>query len=211
MKAGVTFFRAARLIKDDAMQAADEKGAIDEERRLARACLAGDLGAFEELLAGSERVVRGMLMNLMHNTAEAEEIAQDSFVTAYERLRQFRGDSRFSTWVCRIALNKYRDRRRIARRETDDNGVADTPADSAGEPESACLRGERARRLQRTLSRLKREDREVLAFRYLCGYRYETIAVILQCTAETARARCARAKHHLQRLLTEWSNDDVWT
>ena len=113
--------------------------------------------------------------------------------------------------VAGTAPKKARAPRGIARRKTEDNGVAATPADSAGEPESACLRGERARRLQRTLSRLKREDREVLAFRYLCGYRYETIAVILQCTAETARARCARAKHHLKRLLTEWSNDDVWT
>jgi RNA polymerase sigma-70 factor (ECF subfamily) len=190
------------------MQEAGDQGA-DQELQWARDCLAGQIGAFERLLEGSECIVRGMLVNLTHNPAEADELAQDSFVTAYEQLYQFRGASRFSTWVCQIALNKYRDRLRAARCETDDAGLADMPASATDGPEEVCIRREDALRLQWALSRLAQEDREVLTFRYLCGYRYDVIATILQCTVVTARMRCLRAKSHLKRILTHRGDNDV--
>lgn len=81
-----------------------------DERRLIERVLAGDADAYGHFVRTYQRNVYGMALRMLRDSAEAECVAQDSFVRAYRRLAEFRGDSSFETWVTRIAVNACRDR-----------------------------------------------------------------------------------------------------
>jgi len=82
---------------------------VDEKRVIDRV-LAGEADAYAHFVRAYQRNVYGMALRMLRDTAEAECVAQESFVRAYRRLAEFRGDSSFETWVTRIAVNACRDR-----------------------------------------------------------------------------------------------------
>ena len=88
----------------------------DEKAIIAR-CLAGDRKAYGVLVERYKDLVHDMVYRMIGDAVRAEDIAQDAFVKAYLSLRDFRGESRFSTWLCRIAMNRCKDTLRRARRE----------------------------------------------------------------------------------------------
>ena len=80
-----------------------------EEQEWIQQILDGHTNLFRNLLVRYERMVRTVIRRLVDEEHHVEEIAQQSFITAYENLAKFSGNSRFSTWLCQIALNKARD------------------------------------------------------------------------------------------------------
>ena len=80
-------------------------GAADEDLPLVDRALAGDTQAFEELVHRHQGRVYRTALSLTHNPEDAEEALQDTFLNAYKHLREFRRDSRFTTWLTRIAIN----------------------------------------------------------------------------------------------------------
>jgi len=168
----------------------------------ARDCLNGNIAAFENLLVASERTVRGMIMGFIKDVAVAEELAQQSFVSAYEKLAQYNGDSSFSTWVCQIALNKCRDYLRKKQPELVDNQFLEQlPDNDSNRPESMMMRMEQSEMLSKAMLKLTTEDREIITFKYICGYDHTLIGEIYRCTPESARTRCFRAKESLRKIL----------
>ena len=69
---------------------------------------AGDIEAFGGLVREHQGWLRGMLRGRLRNWAAADDLAQDAFVTAFRKIRQFRGDSKFETWLRGIAMNHLR-------------------------------------------------------------------------------------------------------
>ncbi|MEE9275385.1 MAG: sigma-70 family RNA polymerase sigma factor [bacterium] len=165
-------------------------------------CKAGDPDAFEPLVrqnAGRiQRLVWGMLGE---RREEAEDVVQEIFLKAYMALPRFRGESKFSTWVHRIAVNHCRD---IARRspppavELDENLLADLPEPEA-QPEEEGLRRQRERELHLLLGRLKEHHRRILVLREIEGLEYEEIGRILGIPPGTVRSRLSRARARLLR------------
>src|SRR5487761_48 len=84
----------------------------DADLGLVRRVQAGDREAFQPLVRRYEHGIYRMALAIMRNEADAEEITQDTFLRAFQHLRQFRGDSRFSTWLTQIAINASRMRLR---------------------------------------------------------------------------------------------------
>jgi RNA polymerase sigma-70 factor (ECF subfamily) len=78
----------------------------DDEAQLVSAAKAGDITAFEELVNRYERKIFRLGMNITQNREDAEDVMQDAFLKSYQNLDRFQGDSRFYTWLVRIAVNE---------------------------------------------------------------------------------------------------------
>lgn len=174
----------------------------DEEGEWISRCLAGDTQAFRPLVERYERMVRAVVRRLIGAAHEVDDLAQMTFVTAYERLAQYSGDARFSTWLCEIALNKSRDALRSRRREPEAAAVEELDLESgAPGPEARLAEKQRDAQLQAALRRLKPADREVVVFKYILGCSYEEVARVLACTPEAAKVRSHRAREQLKHVL----------
>lgn len=80
--------------------------AKDDEAALVTAAKSGDAAAFEELVNRYERKIFRLAQNITQNREDAEDVMQDAFLKSYEHLKEFQGDSRFYTWLVRIAVNE---------------------------------------------------------------------------------------------------------
>lgn len=174
----------------------------DEESEWVSRCLGGDTQAFRPLVERYERMVRAVIRRLIDAEHEVDELAQMTFVTAYERLAQYSGTARFSTWLCEIALNKSRDALRSQRRHptADDIDELNLESGTPG-PEARLEERQRDAQLQAALRRLKPADREVVVFKYILGSSYEEVARVLGCTPEAAKVRSHRAREELKQVL----------
>jgi RNA polymerase sigma-70 factor (ECF subfamily) len=181
-------------------------GHADEPAIIAQ-CLAGDRKAYAILVERYKGLVHDLVYRMVGDAARAEDIAQDAFVKAYLSLRQFRGQSRFSTWLCRIALNRCKDLLRKASREVlmpaGPDGELDVP-DSADEGETPAVSLERREReavLRRALARLPTKYREAVVLRHMEEMDFKEIGTLLGIPAGAAKVRTFRGREMLRKLL----------
>src|SRR3981081_4920868 len=110
----------------ETIQKKAEEG-ITSEMALVQAAKKGDLGAFSELVKRYDRNVFRIAQHITHNEEDAQDVVQDAFLKAYQNLEQFQGNSKFYTWLVRIAVNealmKLRKRRSDKTDSVDDEGV----------------------------------------------------------------------------------------
>ncbi len=174
---------------------------MDQEVEWVARCLNGDTRAFQPLVQRYERMVRSVIRRLIVAEHEVDEVAQQTFVTAYENLAQYTGGARFSTWLCQIALNKSRDALRRRQRRPESN-IDDLDLESAAAgPEGEIEAKQRDAQFQAALRQLRPADREVIVFKYISGLSYEEVAKILGGTPEAAKVRSHRAREELKRVL----------
>src|SRR6266550_5796046 len=83
-----------------------------DEAQIITSILAGNTHLFHDLIRPHERSVYAMALSLLHNEADAEDVAQEAFLKAFRNLANFRGESKFSTWLISITLNEARSRLR---------------------------------------------------------------------------------------------------
>src|SRR5205809_7850020 len=79
---------------------------VSDELALVQAAKGGDVGAFEELVKRYDRNVFRIAQHITQNREDAEDVVQDAFLKAYQNLEQFQGNSKFYTWLVRIAVNE---------------------------------------------------------------------------------------------------------
>ena len=83
---------------------------LQEEQRIIIQILAGQVQLFHKLIQPYERPVYRMALTLLHNEADAEDVAQEAFLKAFSKLTAFRGEAKFGTWLISITLNQARSR-----------------------------------------------------------------------------------------------------
>ena len=174
--------------------ASPDRGADGEDVALAAA---GDRGAFERIYRRHVGRVHGLAWRLMGRD-EAEEITQDVFVRAWERLATFRGEAAFGTWLYRLAVNVIMTRRawlgtRRARYIADEVALETAPARPAAT--DAGLDFDSA------IGKLPPGARAVFVLHDVEGYRHEEIAALLDVTTGTTKAQLHRARMMLRRHL----------
>lgn len=191
--------RAARLL-----QPAD-----DPDWQLVAAARARDEAAIRELVRRMNprlfRIARGILPT----DAEAEEAVQEAYLAAFTRLDSFRGEARFSTWICRITINAARMQARRPRPEKDHTQVTDDLAASAEvlvfpgaeTAETGAGRHEVRALLEEALARLPAELRLPFLLREAEGLPVLAIARDLGLNPITVRTRLYRARRHLRATL----------
>ncbi|MGQ9526064.1 MAG: sigma-70 family RNA polymerase sigma factor [Armatimonadota bacterium] len=179
-----------------------------DEKRLVERCVRGDNEAFNELVKRFERQVYNLAYRLTGNHDDAEDVASEAFVRAYNAIRRFRGDCALSTWLYRIVTNVYLDerKRRTAHPyssleeylEVQDGQIKRQIEDTSPSPDEAAERSERASALQAAISSLPEFQRIMIVLYHVQELPYEEIAQILNMPVGTVKSRLNRARRALR-------------
>ena len=167
----------------------------------------GDREAFGALVEQYRDSVYRLAYRMCGNAYDADEAAQEAFVAAWRALPNFRGDAKFSTWLYRLATNAAIDlMRREKRHQTGAERELPDIADDADSPQEAVERTEQQREVQKALSSLNEEYREILLLRYMEELDYSEIAAVLNLPTGTVKSRLNRAKAALKSALLKSGN-----
>jgi RNA polymerase sigma-70 factor (ECF subfamily) len=179
-----------------------------DDHRLIAECLNGDTAAFGALVRRYQDRLYNTAYRLVGNAEDAQDVVQEAFLSAYQSLGNFKGDSLFFTWLYRIAVNTAislkRKQRAVLRIDGGrDGGPAVEPLDPSdvSRPGHALEQAEQGQRVQQALSRLSPEHRAVLVLKDMEGQKYESIADALRVPIGTVRSRLHRARLELRELL----------
>ena len=189
------------------------------EEELIQKAAKGDQDAFAQLLELHQSKVYGLTLRLTGSAEDAMELTQETFFNAWRGLPGFHGESKFSTWLYRLATNAAIDflRREKRRRamtvdplsgQDDNRPVSDIP-DHRMTPQGELERKELHQAIERGLAKLSDEHRQVLILREFQGLSYAEIAQILQIEEGTVKSRIARARLALRKILLADGNFSV--
>lgn len=172
-----------------------------------RRVLHGETPAFEFLVRRYQQTILRLTRRMTRNAEDAEDLAQDAFVQAYRSLASFHGQSSFSTWLYRIAVNLCLNYLRATRRE-DPMEVKGNLPDAREDSLARLLAAERDRALAAAIEELPPRQRATLTLRVYQGLGHREIAEILDCAEGTAKANYFHAIRTLQRKLDALRSSD---
>jgi RNA polymerase sigma-70 factor (ECF subfamily) len=191
----------------------DATGNLDE-LALVEAAKKGDISAFEELVRRYDRNVFRIAQHITQNREDAEDVVQDAFLKAYGNLSQFQGQSKFYTWLVRIAVNEalMKLRRRRPERtvsldqdvETDEDTIPREVADWSPNPEQQYNQAELRELLQKTIQGLPAGFRTVFVLRDVEGLSTEETAEALGLSIPAVKSRLLRARLQLRERLNKY-------
>jgi len=190
---------------------------FDADLPLVNAVRNGDESAFEELVRRYDRKLYRVAQGIIHNHEDAEEVVQAAFLKAYLNLYRFQGNSKFSTWLIRIAMNesfmKLRKQRSNREQPLDtDNAFGPERSshnrldltDWAANPESLYSATELRQILENCLQKLQPRLRVVFVLRDIEGHSISETSGILDLTATAVKTRLSRARLLLREELTRY-------
>jgi len=183
-------------IRREAVSVTAQPAAIDS---LVERAKRSDTRAFEELYRMHVDKIYGLCMRMTGNVAEAEDCAQEAFIQAWNKLSRFRGESAFSTWLHRIAVNSVLGRMRKSKREQDRIQIA---AEISPGPASIGDGGN-LNDLADAVNRLPEGARHVFVLSGVYGYSHEETSNMLGIAVGTSKAQLHRARRLLSDQLTE--------
>jgi len=178
---------------------------LDVDQEIVAQFRSGDRDAFAKLVQKYQSRVLTLATRILDNRSEAEDVAQDIFVKVFQSLHEFRGASRFSTWLYRITVNHCLNyiRRRTRQQQTlvaaePEEWMQESPTSN---PHRTLEQKERWALVQAKLQVLSPEYRTILLLRDFEGLSYEEIADVLQLESGTVKSRLHRARTELKALL----------
>lgn len=195
--------RLAELSDEDLLAAYADAEAVRKRRER----------AFHLLVDRYERRVYAICYRYFGDHADAEDATQDTFLLLARRAGQFRGDSRLSTWIYRVATNACHDlARKEARRPrtpvADVEAATDAPSDDGVTPDEAAAAGELADRVQTALLELDEVTRGLVIACAIEGQPYAEVASAFDLPVGTVKSRVHRARAKLAQLLAPAGNRD---
>jgi RNA polymerase sigma-70 factor (ECF subfamily) len=187
------------VTRGGAIQLKRDEERLARERDLVRRAQAGEVPAFEELYRENVGRMYALCLRLSSNPSLAEELTQDVFVRAWEKLGSFRGDSAFSSWLYPLAVNVALSERRSRRRRTTRVMATDdlTPFDRSERPPEPGA----AVDLERALAALPEGARAVFVLHDVEGYRHQEISRMTGIAVGTSKAQLHRARRLLRESL----------
>lgn len=174
-------------------------GGYEQDREAILASQRGEREAFDGLVERYQRDVYRLCYRYLNNHEDANDVAQESFLRAYKAISRFRGDSAFSTWLYRIAVNaclNFRAARRPAPEELPE-GLPDRGAPALERIE----REERSRLVRKAVTRLPDRQRATLILKVYHDLSHEEVARILGSTVGTVKANLFHALANLRKHL----------
>ncbi len=188
---------------------------ILEEEILVKKSKEGDFEAFEELVNLHEKHVYNIAWNMLRNQEDAEEVLQETFIKAYNKLNQFEGRSKFSTWLYRIATNEAL---MIIRKKNPVQPVSlDEPIDDGyrtkirrelidwkENPQDIYLKKELKEKIDYIIYSLPEDYRSVFVLRDIQGFSGEKVSEILSITIPAVKARLHRARLYAREILNDY-------
>lgn len=178
----------------------------EPEEILVRKAKKGDTKAFGELVKRYERYIVNLVYRTLGYSEDAEDIAQETFIKAFTNIKNFKEESKFSTWLSKIAINLCMDkfRSKSSKEENLEEGVWLTiPQNSYYDPEETAERLEIQERIRKAVASLPEELRIVFVLRELEDLSYDEISKMLNIPMGTVESRLYRARMKLKTLLSD--------
>jgi RNA polymerase sigma-70 factor, ECF subfamily len=188
----------------------------DKENALIRAAADGDNTAFDDLVLMHKDRVYNLCCWFLAGPDEADDMAQEVFIKAFRSLKSFRFESKFSTWLYRIAVNTCKNRvnslQYRLKKWTAGLDAADGPGNDGADdmvmvrsesPADLLEQKERSRRIRRAVNQLPRDKKALVVLRDMEGLAYEEIARITGLAMGTVKSKLARARADLQEKLKD--------
>ena len=187
---------------------------VSDELTLVQAAKSGDVSAFEELVRRYDRNVFRIAQHITQNREDAEDVVQDAFLKAYSNLAQFQGQSKFYTWLVRIAVNealmklsRRRPERTVSLDEevkTEEDSLPREVADWSPNPEQQYSQAELREILSKTIQGLPPGFRTVFVLRDVEGLSTEETADALDLSIPAVKSRLLRARLQLRERLSRY-------
>ena len=186
----------------------DKKALLtDDDLEYVTACQKGDTEAFSMLVGRHSKKMLNIAYRMLGDYDEACDVTQEAFLAAFRSIGKFKAESKFSTWLYRIVVNytknRLKQRQNLFRHESvllDETGdgqggcPACLAASDAGHPGELLERREREAQVQKCISTLDGDYREVLVMRDIQGFSYEEIRDVLRIPDGTVKSRLSRAR-----------------
>lgn len=184
---------------------------------LVQAAQKEDMAAFEELVARHRDKIYARAYSMMRNEEEAIDLSQEAWVKGWQRLRQFQGDSSFSTWITRIVINLCLDQLRKQKRQRtesieamdEEGGVERQMPVVTPNPAAGLERAELRQRIDQALSQLSYEHRTALVLHEFEEMEYKQIAKTMKCSIGTVMSRLFYARRKMAALLANLKKEDL--
>lgn len=183
------------------------------EQELIKSAQAGNAVAFEQLIEEHQKRIFSIAYRIAGNYEDASDMAQEVLVKVFRNLKNFRGDSKFSTWLYRVATTTCLDEQKKQRRhpaysldetlETEDGSLGVDPVDTGPTPEESMEQKAVRQAIHLAIGKLKDEHKKVILLREVQGLSYEEIAKVLNCSEGTVKSRINRARDHLKKILLQ--------
>ena len=185
-----------------------------EESKLVEAARKGDLNAYDELVKRYQERIYATVYHMTANHEDANDLAQEAFIKAFQALKSFKGGSSFYTWVYRIAVNKtinfLKQRKNRSQMSLDDIDI-----NAEHDPDLVALISEKTPRrevnltelqekLNEAMQKLSQSHRLVVTLHDVQGMSHEEIAKIMDCNIGTVRSRLFYARQQLQAYLSDY-------
>ena len=193
----------------------------DPDQEVIQAVLDGDAQRYAELVDRYQQPMRRLAFGLLGNDEDAKDASQEAFVKAYQSLRRFRGEGKFSTWLYRIVVNVCQDAyRRRARQpmvaaqvgvqdESQEHGTFFVDVeDPTASPRDRAANQELSRQLSGAINALPQRQRTAFVLHQLHGMPLEDVAAVMRCRLGTVKSHVFRATEHLRVRLRPWVTEE---
>ena len=180
--------------------------------RVIEACQQGDRAAFQLLFETyKDKVFSIAVYSTGGDQAVADDVTQQIFLKLFTAIKQFRGDSEFTTWLYRMVVNACLDERRRSRRwlPWGETVTMRSPGDKKPQ-EKQYARLEVAEAVQAAIRDLKPKFRLPILLKYIEGFSYEDIATVMGCSKGTVASRLNRGHSQLAKRLSHLNNPSAW-
>ncbi|NUN05126.1 MAG: sigma-70 family RNA polymerase sigma factor [Bdellovibrio sp.] len=188
-----------------------ERDLIVTDLELVEKVKAGDRKAFSELVKRHQRSVLRLSLRFVKDMGAAEDVTQDAFIKAYEKLNSFEGRASFKSWLFQIAVNTARNKIRESKRDTVD--IDDVQLAVGAEAEKTLVHSAVANILNTEVEKLPFKQKTALVLRVYEDLSFNEIADIMECPYDTAKANYRHALLKLrqtfeqQKELKDWSEE----
>jgi RNA polymerase sigma-70 factor (ECF subfamily) len=177
-------------------------GETDEDKVLLLQSRKGDLAAFESLVRSHQSMIHALAFRMTGSTADAEDLAQETFIRAFRQLDSYQGTAKFSSWLYRIAINVGLNWRQCeTRRGEIQASWAESNDALRPELESPAGKDARSREVQSALLKLPAKQRAAIVLTVYEGHNHAGAAKILGCSETTVSWRVFAARRKLKRWL----------
>ncbi len=176
-----------------------------DEKNLVERSQQNDPDAFNELVIRYQDRIFNTVYRITHNHATSLDICQESFLRAFQSIKKFKKQSRFSTWLHQIAVNlcfNYKRARKPMTGLPDDDLLNHHPSDNpTSNPGAALENDEQSQIVQQALNSLEPDLRSIVVLKDVEGYSYEEISTVLRYSIGAVRGKLAKARESLKQQL----------
>ncbi len=173
-----------------------------DEDLIVQQCLDGDQGKYALLVERYQDMIHNLSYRMVGDVEVARDVAQESFISAYLALKNFQRNAKFSSWLCRITINKCRDYLRSKKDFVSVDNLAELSAPEVS-PEEAASRKQVRDGIQTALNSLPEDYREVIILKHIEGLDYREIEKILGISVNTLKVKAHRGREMLKSILTK--------